>query len=392
MPQEQAMSLRDTVEDSVAKAFATDLDIPANDPQASAPAGDADPGADRNEKEPKLEVVKDSAPQPTPDEQKAKEPEKDKDSGPARAAADDGEDEKPGELDPPARWTKEEREEFYSLPQKAQEVLLKRNRSAEAEITRKFQEVAARGKLYDEIDEVLAPHKEVIEVNGHTPASYLKNVLTVGKFANERPEEFIKWFVTERRINPAEIFGQAAQPRAPQPYQQAPAYQQGQQIDPVTGRIINHVGALQKQLEHVAGYIERSQHEQRARTDAEINREIEAFENATDEHGNSRHPFFNDVEKDMIALIQSKQVSTLEDAYERAVWMNPTTRQKQIENTEQKTRQQALREAQEKAKASTKAASSLRSTGGRAAVPAAGGNLRDIVARSLDATASAGAV
>lgn len=394
----QASSLRDDLAAAfAAKEAAASESTTAPEPGATGEG--VDPGTDRNESKP------DNGTAPAA----ASAPEKAKEGEPARASeeaktkdepkAKEGDGEEPGDLDPPTVWSKEDKEEFYSLPKKAQEILLKRNRSAEAAITKKFQEVSERGRQYDEFAEILKPYEQRIALNGHSPASYVKNVLTVGAYADEKPEEFIRWFAQQRGINLSALTGGIRQPqgmRGQQPGQQA---QPQMRVDPVTGQLYQHVGALENRIQQVTGYLEREQQERAARTNAEAVREIEAFANATDEHGNPKFPFFSEVEQEMAALIRSGQVSgqnTLEEAYDRAVWANPATRTKLQEDIQARSRREAQRQEQEKAKAAQKSAASLRGTGGGS--PASqdsqpgSDNLRDQLRHAMAQKRSAGVI
>jgi hypothetical protein len=381
----QASSLR---EDLIAAFEARDAapSEPAVTPEPGATGEGGDTGTDRSNT-PDAGTAPDTA--SAPKDGKGDEP--------ARASKDKPEGEKPegekGDLTPPTVWSKEDKDEFYSLPPKAQEILLKRNRSAEAAVTKKFQEVAERGKQYDEFDEVLKPYRQRIELNGHTPASYIKNVLTVGAYADSDPVEFIKWFAGQRGVNLGALAGGVRQPQQMQPQQQG--YQAPQmRVDPVTGQLVQHVGALQSQLKHVTDVIQRDHEAKIARTNAEVIREIEAFANATDEHGNPKNPFLDDVERDMASLIQSGQVKTLEEAYERAVWANPTTRQKLQEDLQSKASREALRKEQEKAKAAQRSSASLRGTGASSPAPDNQGsdNLRETIRQAYARQQSAGVI
>lgn len=75
-----------------------------------------------------------------------------------------------------------------------------------------------------------------------------------------------------------------------------------------------------------------------ARQDIE-NRQLEAaifdvrrFESALDDAGNLKHPFYQHVKDEMKYALKAGGASDLEEAYAKAVWANPETRDKMIEN------------------------------------------------------------
>lgn len=76
-----------------------------------------------------------------------------------------------------------------------------------------------------------------------------------------------------------------------------------------------------------------------------LTKEVEAF--AADKQA---HPYFMDVAMDMKQLLDSNQSTTVQDAYDKAVWLNPITRQKEIDRIAAERRQNREKEAAEEAK------------------------------------------
>ncbi|MDD4519891.1 MAG: hypothetical protein PHI50_03285 [Alphaproteobacteria bacterium] len=75
---------------------------------------------------------------------------------------------------------------------------------------------------------------------------------------------------------------------------------------------------------------------------------LKSFDDAVDEAGTKKHPFFNDVSLEMASLLKNKLVSSLEEAYEKAVWLNPKIRNSLIE---EKTLQKIKKKVEESEKA-----------------------------------------
>jgi hypothetical protein len=121
--------------------------------------------------------------------------------------------------------------------------------------------------------------------------------------------------------------------------------QQGEQaqIDPT-------VKALMDKVSNLEGTLTRQQQAERDAAYKTVTNEVNEF--AADK----AHPYFDEVADDIVTLL--KTGIELKDAYEKAVWANPITRQKEIERINQETDAARAKKAQEdaqKAKAATAA-------------------------------------
>lgn len=144
----------------------------------------------------------------------------------------------------------------------------------------------------------------------------LQNLFSISDMATKNPEGFVLWFMQQRGLNPAQMFGQHGA-QGDQPTQQAP--------DPVMQRL----GQLETMLQSFA------QQQTQGATEAQQSL-IDAF--ASD----PSHPYFNDVRQDMAVLIQAGRAKDLQQAYDMAVWAHPEIRTSLIESQVQaKTQQQA---------------------------------------------------
>ena len=83
-----------------------------------------------------------------------------------------------------------------------------------------------------------------------------------------------------------------------------------------------------------------------------ISQQLESFAGEKDASGNLKRPFFNDVRSQMGVFMQNGLANSLEDAYEQAVWANPTTRQK---FNQEANRAAVLKKQQEERERATKA-------------------------------------
>lgn len=106
-----------------------------------------------------------------------------------------------------------------------------------------------------------------------------------------------------------------------------------QYIDPT-------VSALQQQVQQLTGWIQNQSLMGQQQEEATLNSEIATF--AAD----PSHSHFESVRGQMSALIQAGQATSLQDAYEQAVWANPTTRASVLQQQEAAKREDAAKKAQ----------------------------------------------
>ena len=60
--------------------------------------------------------------------------------------------------------------------------------------------------------------------------------------------------------------------------------------------------------------------------------DLQKFEDAVDENGNSKHPFLSAVKHEMISALKGGEAKNLEEAYQKALWLNDDVRNMMIEN------------------------------------------------------------
>lgn len=134
----------------------------------------------------------------------------------------------------------------------------------------------------------------------------LQNLFSISDMATKNPAGFVLWFMQQRGLNPAQMFGQQSA-QGGQPMQQAP--------DPVMQRL----GQLETMLTNFT-------QQQTQSVTASHQQTIESF--ASD----PAHPYFNDVRADMGVLIQAGRAKDLQQAYDMAVWAHPEIRNTLIES------------------------------------------------------------
>ena len=83
---------------------------------------------------------------------------------------------------------------------------------------------------------------------------------------------------------------------------------------------------LRQRRARMEAAIRREEHRRRNASKMAGKRQIAGLRDATDDTGQPRYPHADKVMADMVALMRSGAATSIEDAYERALWMDPTTR------------------------------------------------------------------
>lgn len=105
------------------------------------------------------------------------------------------------------------------------------------------------------------------------------------------------------------------------------------QVDPV-------VAQLQQQVQKLSGYIENQTQQGQQQELASLNSEIANFS------ADPKHSHFESVKGHMAALLQAGQATSLADAYEQAIYANPTTRALVLAQQQAELRAEAAKKAQ----------------------------------------------
>jgi|ERR1700734_106605 len=285
---------------------------------------------------------------------------------------------KPNDKDPPAHWPAADKEMFKQSTPQQREFLLRRERETQADYTKKTTEIASFKRAYDPVDQLLAPHKDVMRQKGFTEASLITAWFNVEKALMEgKGVEIVKGLVEGYKLDPAAVAAAlgikgTAELVKPVSTDASPGVNGG--VDPAKAN--GHAPiALPPELDNRFRSIEqRFQAEDQARASADlqrVNNSILDFQNQKNDKGELVHPHFQELENDMVLLVegakaQRKPVPPLEELYNTAVWANPSTRGKLLEQQRaaeeaQRTAAESKRreEARAKAVAARKASSSI---------------------------------
>lgn len=247
---------------------------------------------------------------------------------------DEGDGASEGTLTAPERWSAEDKEQFDALPREAQEVVLKRERDVEQHLTQKSQEIADEKRRYAALDEVIEPRKDAWAMNGMTPDQAVRQLFAISDFATRDPQGFVRWFAEQRGIDPQQLAG-GDEPADPQ------------------------IKALSDEVNTLKQSQQQQQEAQAREQQATIARTIDEF--AADKDA---HPYFEELQSEIAGQIQTVKAQNpnaspkeqLEQAYQKAVWANESTRAKELERQRKAEDAERRKKAQASADKAKKAA------------------------------------
>lgn len=314
---------------------------------------------------------------------------------PRVAAESDGPDkaeEADKTLDPPARWTKKQKEWFNGLDPKFQQQLIDNDKNIQADYTRKMQEIGQERQRYQGLEEVLAPRRETWQRAGMNDTQALQSIMSYWDLAQRDPMQFIQVVAQERGIDLARMYQPSpediARYVAEYGYEDAEAgdHQQHHVSPQVQQRLDelayqNH--QLQQYVQQLGGTVQERQYRDMQEIEQSANNALAQFQAETDESGNPAHPFLDDVRKDMSALLRAGQANDLKEAYDRAVWGRPDLRERLLESMELRKQREMERTRQKEAAQARRAGSSVSASSSGVATPPARSEddlpLRDII-------------
>lgn len=241
-------------------------------------------------------------------------------------------------LEPPSNWSEQDKATFKAAPPEVQEWALRRHNDMEAAFTKKTQEIADFRRGYEPVEQLFAPHIEELRAQGTTPAEVIQRWYQAEQFLTQNPVEGLQWLAQTFGVD----LGQIGSP--------------AEGVDP-------QVQALKQELSELRNaWTQREQMEVRTRQQA-ITSEIQTFASEVDGSGQPAHPHFDDVVQDMVLLAQAERAAgrtpVLKDLYEKAVWANPSTREKVLVSQREAEAKKQAAEARAKAAAARKAGSSV---------------------------------
>jgi len=221
---------------------------------------------------------------------------------------------------PPSSWKKDLQERFSTLPPEFQAEINRRENDFHKGIA-EYKNAAEWTRQF----EPLIPQLQELRQQYGSESAGIKQLLDYSKQADTDPIGFIKWFADSRGIN---LDGTGIPEQATNPT----------------------ILALKQQVEQLSGYVQNERLTRQQQEEQQALQAIEAFKSKPE----SVH--FDVLKADMAALLQAGQALSIEEAYDKALWMNPELRKTAISQQITAQQDQAKQEAKQKAEAAKKAA------------------------------------
>jgi hypothetical protein len=273
----------------------------------------------------------------------------------------------------PSSWKPAARNEWAKLPETVRQQIYQREEDAH----RGAQQLQQTARFGQELQSVIDPHRQMIDMEGGTPQTAVAELLrTAAVLRFGTPQQKYQTFAAV-----AHRYGINLAAFAPRPGQQQGQPQQGQPGQYFDPRVDSLLQSLQQREQNQARQVQ-----------AETENLALSWMNEADKDGNPVRPYAGDVVDDMTALIphiQSRNPSwthpqVMQAAYEQAIWANPEIRA--ILQAEAGAGTQTSGENQQRVNGAKRAASV--NTPRRASIPTAGppGSIDDTLrdtARSL---------
>lgn len=266
-------------------------------------------------------------------------------------------------LQPPRTWRAEAAAEFSKLPPVVQQEILKR----EEDIFKGIEGYKADAAFGNQLKSVMTPYLPILKQYNIAPEAQIQSLMQANHtLAFGTPEAKVQLLRNIARDYQIDLSGLGE------------ASFDEDFSDPA-------VKALQSELQSIKSQLQQSQQSQVEARKAEIEQTVNAF--AAD----PANRYFEEVSEDIAKLLSTGAETDLKAAYDKAVWMNPAVRAKELAR-QQAEKQEAERKLQkEKAEAARKASAAnvrTRAKSGSATAPT--GSMDDTLAEALTAIKARG--
>ncbi len=206
----------------------------------------------------------------------------------------------------PKTWTNEAIADWAKIPDRAKQEILKR----EEDMFRGLEQYREKAELGGQYDKVVEPYRAALAAEGIDPVqmfqSFAGNHYLLARGTNEQKISIAANLMQHYGIDIGQVADQLGRQDMP--------------VDPT-------VKALQERVDTLTSA-------QQTREQQEIARQTEENRKAVEEFASDpANQYFVEVAADVANLLKTGAAQSLKDAYEKAVWLNPTTRQKELDRS-----------------------------------------------------------
>ena len=225
----------------------------------------------------------------------------------------------------PNSWKKEMHESWSKLDKDTQDYIEQR----ESQMKDGLDQDRTDSNLGRIMRDTMAPYSQALKSSGVDEPTMVKNLLGAHwKLSTSSPEER-----TELMHKLASNYGVTLSPQA-----------EGEQteVDPA-------VAQLQNELNRLKSKLDAQEQESLQESKSKVTSEVNDFAD--------KNEYFDEVSEQMSAFLIANPAETLESAYEKAIWANPVTRQKEIDRVAKESESISKAKAEKKLESAKKARS-----------------------------------
>lgn len=279
----------------------------------------------------------------------------------SEAEVDSGVEEKEVErVEPPEHWSQLDKDRFSELPDEIKPLWLEKTKSLETGYNEKFERVADWEKQQARFNEIFSPLASELSLHGVQPMDMVQRLIGAHQFLRSDPEAGLRWI--------AEQYGAG--------HMLGGVEEDSGYLDPMAEKKIQQ---LEQQVQSLTQTLGGFQGNYQQTQQAQLQSQIRAFETAVDAEGKPKYPYFQNVREQMGQLFAAGAVSTLEEAYQKAIRLNDDVFG-QVQKAEQdKAKKEAEAKRKAEAEKARKAADARVSSSGQSGGAPKYGNLRDAV-------------
>ena len=245
----------------------------------------------------------------------------------------------------PNTWKKDVAEKWSALPAEVQSEISRR----EADFHKGIEQYKEKASLADEFNQAIQPYMATLQSTGLRPSQAIQSLL--------QSDHLLSYGTPAQKS--------AAVKSLADYYNLDLNQAQTEQQDPIDP----NVSSLQQKVSHLENFINQKNNAEQQASEQALYSELERFKS------DPAHPHYETVRNHMAALLQAQQATTLDEAYEQAVYANPTTRATLVAQQVQAAKEESSKKAQA---AKQSASINVRSRG---ALPAldAGATMEDTI-------------
>jgi hypothetical protein len=204
-------------------------------------------------------------------------------------------------IEAPTSWNAAARDLFTKADPALREYIAKRDAEQQAGVAKLKQAYESKAAFAEVMWKQIAPYEQLLRQEGTTPDRAVASLMqTAAVLRTGSPEQKATALAQVARQYGIDIGHVAHISQTPQA---GP--------DPAVHRVM-------QELEQVKATLAQQRQAEQQQKQQQFVSEIESFKSSA--------PHFDAVREDMAALLDSGRATTLQEAYDRAVWMNPTTR------------------------------------------------------------------